>query len=415
MNKLTQILWKLFLFSFPFSLHIIFFEKNSYRFGHFNPWVTGFLYLPEVLLLIVALLHLINSIKEKIIKWPKMSSVMSAFLGFFFLNLFALAIFKQSLPELAFFLWRIAQVGLLYWLLKAQLIKPAHSMRYLLYGAGFQVILGLLQTILNQSVGLSVLGEPNISADTLNVAKRDVSNDEKAIRAYGTFLHPNIMGAYLLTLFFTSIAYLKKRSGFIWLALILFGIGLTHSLAAILGVVLLLAYWLVSHQLKRPKNKKKFLALTLGLLAISNTWLFINSARFSADQAAVSERLHQNVISLDMFLNHFWGVGIGQFTLNMENFSQLKLNPWEFQPVHNAYFLFLNESGIQGFFLFIMLLSLYFWTRWRSSKRGLSNFELTQLPLLGLLLIASFDHLLLTSYIGPYLIALALAQSSAKV
>ncbi len=415
MNKLTQTLWKLFLFSFPFSLHLILFEKNSYRFGHFNPWVTGFLYLPEALLLLVSLLYFAMTLKEKKLKWPSVNTAIVLVGLLFLLNAVGLGLLNQSLPSLAFFLWRVIQGGLFYCLLRSNLTKPSITVRYLLYGAGFQVVLGFSQVLLNHSLGLSVLGEPAISADTLNVAKIDSSTGEKSIRAYGTFLHPNILGAYLLTLFFTSIAYFKKRSGFIWLALLLLGIGLTHSLAAILTTVLLFGFWAISHQLKRPRYKKKLLIFSLAALALSNCWLYISSARLSASQSAIGERLSQNVVSLDMFLNHFWGVGVGQFTLMMENFSQIKLNPWEFQPVHNVYFLLLNEIGLQGFFLFLMLLSLYFWTRWRSSKRGVSNFELSQIPLVGLLIIASFDHLLLTSYVGPYLIALAMAQSSAKV
>ena len=49
-NRALQILFGIFLFVFPFSLRFLAVEENAYRFGHFSPWVSEFVYLPEVLL-----------------------------------------------------------------------------------------------------------------------------------------------------------------------------------------------------------------------------------------------------------------------------------------------------------------------------------------------------------------------------
>ena len=69
LNKINQILWAIFLFTFPLSIRFVVYENAGYRFGNFNPWVTGFLYLPEILLGIIFILWLItqsSSIKESI-------------------------------------------------------------------------------------------------------------------------------------------------------------------------------------------------------------------------------------------------------------------------------------------------------------------------------------------------------------
>jgi len=71
--------------------------------------------------------------------------------------------------------------------------------------------------------------------------------------------------------------------------------------------------------------------------------------------------------------------------------------PWEFQPVHNTYFLILNEVGIQGLILLLMFLLALFDLYWKDGKA---------IPVFVLLFLAPFDHFLWDSWVGIMLIAL---------
>lgn len=69
---------------------------------------------------------------------------------------------------------------------------------YVVFIAGIiQSLIAISQFIFQNSVGLYFLGESHISPNILGVAKIE-HNGEKILRAYGTFPHPNILGAFLL-------------------------------------------------------------------------------------------------------------------------------------------------------------------------------------------------------------------------
>lgn len=410
MNKFIQILWKLFLFTFPFSLHLLLYEKNAYRFGNFNPWVTGFLFLPDILLIGIFLLKIKDfSFKIKDSIW-----LLILFL-LFLLNAGVITFLKGDIILYLFFLFHLFSATLVYCFIKKEIISSQETVRWLLYGALFQVIVAFLQTKFNHSLGLWFLGEPHIGPKVSNVAKIDLSDNEKVIRGYGTFLHPNIFAAYLLSILLVSLPYLKKMALFFWPILLVTGIFLTGSRAAEMVLVGMIFLFLIFRFISSPANRKLF---TFGLFALFltlNAWFFFNSEKVKMGDAAVAERLQQNVISSQMIEEHPWGVGVGNFTLNMEDFSAQKLMPWNFQPVHNVYFLVLTQLGIQGLFIFILMIFFMLNSYFKTALDYSEESNLTFLPFLTLLFLASFDHLFWTSYIGPFLIALVLSQRNVKV
>jgi len=269
-----------------------------------------------------------------------------------------------------------------------------------------------VQTRLNHSIGLSFIGEPVIGPEVMNVAKTDLSDGTKLIRPYGTFLHPNVLGVYLMTVLFLSLAYLKKQALPFWIILLSIGIYLAGSQAAQLtllitaGILLLLSFIKVATQ-------KRILSLAfLVALALVNLGVYLKSALLAWNHPSLQERLMQNVISLNMFLQNLWGVGVANFTLMMEQFSIDPLLPWQFQPVHNVYFLVLNETGLQGLILLILIIGYLLHSYW---KTGLSYFlrdKARILPLFALITVACFDHLLLTSWIGPILVGMVVAETT---
>ncbi|MBN2306785.1 O-antigen ligase family protein [Candidatus Peregrinibacteria bacterium] len=412
MTKTIQILWKLFLLSFPFSIHFVLYEKASYRFGNFSPWVTGFLYLPEILLALVCVLWFIQKTKNKEPITLKTSGAGLTLLFLFLLNAGIVTYFYGDIVLYLFFLIRVLEAGIIYLLIRQKIIPHEAFISWLLYGAVLQIMIAYIQTRLNHSVGLTLMGEPVIGPDIANVAKTDLADGSKIIRPYGTFLHPNLLGAYLLTIFFISLPHLKKAALPVWIILLCVGIYLTGSQAAQLTLLLTAGILLMLSFMRKALQKKYFCWGFLGIIAFANLWIYENSAQLAWNYNSIAERLMQNVISMNMFLGQWWGVGVANFTLVMEQFSHIKLLPWEFQPVHNTYFLILNETGIQGLLLLVAIIGYKLHDYWQADLQYLLKDKARILPLFALIIIASFDHLLWTSWLGPILIGMVVAETT---
>lgn len=412
MAKIIQILWKCFLFSFPFSVHFVLYEKASYRFGNFSPWVTGFLFLPELLLILTFALWFARKVYKKELGRLKTPGWGLTLFLLFLLNAGVVTYFYGDIVLYLFFLIRVLEAAAVYTLIRQEIIPHNDFISWLLFGAVFQIMIAYAQTRLNHSVGLHIIGEPVIGPDVANVAKTDLADGAKAVRPYGTFLHPNILGAYLMTVFFISLAYLKKTALPVWVILLSVGIYLTGSQAAQLTLLIVAGILLVLSFMKVAKQKKYLSLGLLGLLLFANLWVYLNSAQLAWNYQSVMERLTQNVISLNMFLHQAWGIGVANFTLMMEQFSPARLLPWEFQPVHNAYFLILNETGLQGLILLVVILAYLLHGYWKADLSYLLRDKARILPLFALVIIASFDHLLWTSWIGPILAAMVVAETT---
>jgi len=423
MKKLIQILWKLFLFTFPFSLHSVLYEKATYRFGNFNLWVTGILFLSEIFLFGIFFLQLFSPLRKsnEVLridksetqtdfsfrpKWSAVEKSIPILLFLFLLNAALLTFWKGDLWLFGFFLFHLLAGGIFYRLMKAEIIPLKQSIRWLLFGALFQIIVAFFQVKLNHSLGLHFFGEPHLSSEILNVAKNNLDDGTKVIRGYGTFLHPNVLGVYLMTLLFVCLPHLKRFSLVLWPAILLLGIYLTGSRAAMLTTGVLLFLFLFFKFVRGAYLKKVFCFGILGLFLAINAWFFLNSDKVTVKSTSFAERIEQNVISQKMFKTHWYGVGVDQFTLTMEEQASRKLKPWNFQPVHNVYFLVLNETGFQGLLLLLLMIVFSLKAYFKKESESIAK----MLAFFGLLIVASFDHLLWTSYMGPLLIGLVLSQ-----
>ncbi len=397
MHKFIQTLFGLFLFTFPFSIRFLAYEDAAYRFGKFNPWVAEFVYVPELLLLVAFLLWLYDKKKNKV-KVDIGHNYLWIILGLFALNAVLVTGLFGDITLAGFFVLRLFELVAFYMLITNKVLEEKLMVKLLLVGALFQVFLAFIQVEINGSIGLGLLGESAIGPEVPGVAKIDLETG-KQVRGYGLLPHPNILAGYLLTVFFIALSYLKYSNKLFWLAVVILGLFLAGSDAAYVvgGLTLLLA--IVFKAIKSVQVKKSFSLFLLVLLALVNTWLFASSHLLSSEDASLQERLDQNVIAQEIVVDHPFGVGIRNYTLEIENYADKKLAPWEFQPVHNSYFLMLAELGIQGFILFLAAITLLIYTYWH---RG------TDIPILMLLFLAPFDHFLVDSFVGMMLIALVL-------
>lgn len=284
----------------------------------------------------------------------------------------------------------------------------------------FQAIIGVWQFVLQYSIGLFWLKESIISPEIPGVAKI-IINGEKFIRAYGLFPHPNILGGFLIfsvivtwtyrKYFYrgSTLEFLKVEPYLLFFILIqTLGLLLTFSKSATLGLILAGVYICFSivpretihrnllHNMFHVEHIKRLLLLFLiALLLIIAIRPNINSLILKS----LNERLiYLNLSNKIIFNNPIFGIGNGQFVPEMQKYSAIIFESWQFQPVHNVFLLIWSELGIIGLVLFIWWLWKLF--RTPSPLQGEDKGELSGIltitlksVLIGFIfIIALFDH-----------------------
>jgi O-antigen ligase len=249
----------------------------------------------------------------------------------------------------------------------------------LLIGGIFQSLIGILQFLLNRSLGLKILGESILGPDLSGVAKIVVSG-VKHIRAYGTFPHPNILAGFLVLQIILLVSLLARRltQGFpanqkvpretilaripAWSLFFVLFINtgcflLTFSRSAFLSLFLVgLALLLIKLVYAR---KKIWLIIAIAVFALLLHGFFYasrHSNNFFFSTQSLEERNQYLDVSRETIAQHPWlGIGLGQF-VSQEIVSRPNWSDWQYQPVHNIYLLITSELGIVGLVLFLMFL-----------------------------------------------------------
>ncbi|MBP6943027.1 MAG: O-antigen ligase family protein [Candidatus Buchananbacteria bacterium] len=234
--------------------------------------------------------------------------------------------------------------------------------------------------------------------------------DERLLRAYGTFTHPNILGGFLVVVLLAAVwLVITERTKFKLIALItipiiIFGLGYSFSrsawIAAIIGILVMTAL-----EFKRNKVIRSQVLKASGIVLISSIafallyWPLITirvQAQTPLETRSVTERLSAVDQSIQIIKRHpIMGVGIGNYTNELS-----RLNPnqpaYQYQPVHNAWLLVLAELGIVGFILFVSLFV--------SSFLKSQTQPLVVAILISLFVASLFDHYLWTSWSGLVLV-----------
>ncbi|PIV83546.1 MAG: hypothetical protein COZ87_01835 [Candidatus Moranbacteria bacterium CG_4_8_14_3_um_filter_43_15] len=304
----------------------------------------------------------------------------------------------------------------------------------LLLNGVLQSALGIAQFVNNSSIGLHFLGESIVSQNLPGVAKI-LGFGERHIRAYGTFPHPNILAGFLIIPIFIIVSELLKRivektstskkvargtilagipAGFLAIALcfILACFILTFSRSALLGlgIGLLALFWLnfdsIISVLTPPRSKRRFLfALLMVFIILSLVVFWFPARKDLLSLKSLDERNPYLNVARGTILEHpIVGVGIGQFVFN-EFLKYSNLEGWQYQPVHNVYFLVASELGAIG--LILLLLFILF-----TIQKGIAKSNLTAgsfyCIIISFLVIALFDHYFWDIKIGMITFALAI-------
>ena len=297
------------------------------------------------------------------------------------------------------------------------------------------------------------MGESHLSPYFLGVAKLEIA-DEKFIRAYGTFPHPNILGAFLILSSICGLWILcgsyacchpRQQSGDpgfknkIPLAfgnfLILTGIFLSFSRSVWLTTFLIILSLLIVNRKKIAETfskllpfKKIFFIVLLVLVtffAFSITLPRLHLKNCLNDQSYNLRKIYNQASFKIIHENPLLGVGPGNFTLALQKKVETRLiaslQHWEIQPVHNLYLLITSEIGLIGLMVFIFfilkLFSIHPFYSTTNRKKMEIQHNLFAFSFLAYLFLGFFDHYFWTLPQGQmfFWLCLAFFSSSSRI
>ncbi len=380
----SQYLFSLFLLLgltifFPFRK--VFFTSDSYILGEYSDFTTISLYLSDIILLILLLFSIFPRGISILLKTkPNYEGFLSNLAQALKQNSYYFLIFWLILDTflhlghprgfsihlfLRLTLLLIVTYGTIKNYVSHATLNIKALLKFYVFLSTIQAFIGIFQFISQKSVGLYLVGEPHLSSVLYGVAKLALPGGVY-IRAYGTFPHPNVFGAFLVVsllvcaYFIVQCQNFKHKLLYIWLFFInSTAFILTFSRAAFLAFLVSFTSFLVLLWLKDGIMKKASeLLLVAGLTFLTLGLIFypflLNRATIS-DQASLQRKEYVNIGLKMVNSNPILGQGIGNSVLHMEQFSPKPMNLWEKQPIHNYFLLTATELGIPGF-SFVLLL-----------------------------------------------------------
>jgi len=223
-------------------------------------------------------------------------------------------------------------------------------------------------------------------------------------RSYATFPHPNIFGGFLVV-WFMVVALTRSRVSIFLLALSGFLLASTFSREAILAAVVFSAIYFF----QRPQLSKLIAfwsGLTLGLL----NWLPAYGARMGLtpsrlEEASLTGRLSGFENARMILVKHPWfGVGLMQTAPALAVLANNGQPFWAYEIPHLVPLLLLTELGLLGTFVLVVAVTILLKRAWCRELWPLCA---------GLVVLALFDHFLVTSAQFILIEALALGTVAA--
>lgn len=276
-------------------------------------------------------------------------------------------------------LYHVIRLGALF-LFYLYLINEKPSLWMVAAAAGLQgalqAVVAVMQSILQRSVGLQILGEHTL--DPLWAGVSVVSDGStRFLRAYGLTDHPNILGgclAFGLILLLAAFLHSEpRRKWFIAIpfALMSLALLLTFSRAAWLaflagsGLVVGMEAWA-----RRGKNLGTVVRLAVATSLVLIPFISINANYFGVrlnfgnsfenvpfENQSWNERPILNASANQIFVKHpLTGVGLGASPIAMrEEFPEF---PTYYQPPHFTLLAAAMETGIFGVLFYFLLMAL---------------------------------------------------------
>ena len=293
----------------------------------------------------------------------------------------------------------------------------------------FESAVCITQYFIQDEIGLKIFGErnpkmfpfanPEHSLGFLTDLLGFRQNSSFLYRVSGTFLHPNILGGFLLCSILATyyLFLLTKRTihriGLSCMVLLqFFALYLSFSRAALLATLFSTGIWLYLQW--RASKKSKSWKIILGVVCCSACLgscllypqlrarggiLNTNANSLGAD----TERIIYMKVAAKMIEEHpFLGVGYNNFQIHGHRMQAQFPNNYLHSKVHNIYLLVTSEAGLIGGGIFLLYIGSLLRASWRGLRKitFLEEFQakafLASL-FLGLLLIGACDFYFLES------------------
>lgn len=306
-----------------------------------------------------------------------------------------------------------------------------------------QAGVGIYQFSHQQSLGLGVLGEPQLvsyGGPTSTIP----ADGGRFIRSYGTFPHPNIYGAFLVigllamcylyllndavlykwrytkTVYENFKLFMTNRSFYLRLLIsagmfvIMLGLLTSFSRGAWLAglvAIFVMAVLAIIRGYWKPTLRLLFVLCAEAFVLVSMLApIILPRAELRVGQPAVDYRLTYNQVAFNIIEKNPFGVGIGNqvlYSVDSGLFRAMGLtHVWEWEPIHNLYLLIGSEIGLVGLLSFLGFLAIVLWHAVKHSS------DLPEIAVLGLLVamltVGLFDHFLWTIQPGRLMLWLAI-------
>lgn len=360
--RATQLLLFLLVALIPFSVRYVIDSPWNYQTGAYSDFTSFSIYISDLVLLALVVLGLFPMKQANIPGFWKISAAATVV----WLIIEALLQESTILPFQIYFSIRLVLlIALAYSVTNIQFSREKLAWLFTVLGS-LQGVIAALQFYYQKSIGLYLLGESHLSPETLGVAKI-VAHGTKMIRGYGTFPHPNLLAAFLLTstifnLYLLAKNYQKPRGIYLYILLFIniFGLFLTFSRGGILAlgisIAVIASYFLVNKECS--KIYKVIIPVLAGIvISVGILSPFLMTRATIADNST-KERLFYSKIGEEIISEQpLAGVGPGTSVLHMKQYSETVLEPWEIQPIHNYYLISWAELGIGA--LFFLILTIY--------------------------------------------------------
>jgi hypothetical protein len=340
-----------------------------------------------------------------IIEFKQLKKIkLATYLGFLLLVLLTRQLFNQNILAALTYLIHFTEIVLFLSVVKRDpLFKTKISKKFAL-GAMFatilfQSLLAIYQFIFQKSLlKYQILAETNLK-DLTNISRAQFFFGEK-ILPYGTTAHPNILAGVIVIFSILIIKQIKnkdsKKTIIALLANALLIIYLTQSLTALLTLGLFSLYLLLN-KIKKHRAVVICVVYYFFILFLPFFLTQMTSDQNHSSIDSIKRRVTLNQAALTMFeKNMISGVGINNFTLELENYtsnSTYKEIVRFVQPVHNLLFLVLSEGGLLGLTVLLLIIK----------QLNIEHFYSKSMILLAII---SLDHYLLTQFAGLSLLAL---------
>lgn len=416
-QKFTRWVWGFYLVVFLFPRRFLLMSLDNNAYGQVISFLNWFFYFSEFLLP-VALLGVLVFFQEAPLK--NVPRRLWAFLAAMSVCLVVGLVVHRGVNFDLLMLVRMAELWAVSYLVTRQVIAPQRMFALVLAGVVVQAGMGIGQFGWQESVGLSVLGEPQLSVDTLGIAKIDLGS-EKYIRPVGTLVHANawgsamLMGILILPIWYRKMMESSRRVNLqkarkaiektVWGQGVIYGIGFLLTVASFLsfsrsvwlglGLLVLLAAW---HHRKRM--------WTLGFLALAGlggvVWQWPLIAQRIADwQVAFGSRMELWDYTMRVIRENPWGIGVGKFVSSLAGGMSMRMfAPWEMQPVHSVFLLVGAQLGwlaMTAVLIYVLAMVI----RARKNAFGFVGF-------LAVVLVGLVDHFFWTDYAMGVLVVIFL-------